>query len=610
MAARSLRTASPERPAPRGLPPSHSMRRRLLASVLGAGLALLVAVVAGSYQVSYTRALQDAAQKAAVTLQLQTQDLLGAVEKFEHLPYLVGAERTLAHLLQSPRDAGLVAQANHYLAFASERTEVAAIYLIDADGNTLAASNWQTETSYVGNNYRFRPYFQEAMAGRTAMFYGIGVTTKTPGAFIAAPLRVGQHILGVVAVKIDLTPFEARWREEGLHIAMADPLGVIFLTTQPDWRYQSLQPLAPPAMESLRSTRQYGDAALRSLSSQQRSLPTDALQALRIDDKTYLLKTLALGRFDWQMLLFSDPAEPRRKGLATAQIAGLSLALVFLSLALVWQYRRRKMERQASQRALAQVAAELDQRIAARTAELTAANDTAVQTGKLAVLGQMAASISHEISQPLTALRTLADNAMSFLARDDTASAGHNLQIIGELCARMGSIVGELKAFARKEPVRLHPVSVPQVIAGALMLVEPSRKATGTQIRTEGADCWVRGDPIRLEQVLVNLLRNGMDAMEAQSERTLELQVCAQGGQVHITVRDQGPGLSDDVLKHLFEPFFTTKPSGKGLGLGLSLSQAIVQEMGGSIHAENAHPGAAFRVSLPHLPEHHATDIR
>ncbi len=583
------------------------MRRYFLATALGTCVALLIAVVWFTYHGYYTRALQETAQKATVTAQLQTQYLLSAVEKFEHLPHLAGAERTLSDLLLSPQNAALLEQANHYLAFAKDKTEVAAIYLIDTEGTTLAASNWQSETSYVGKNYRFRPYFQEAIEGRSSMFYGIGVTTGTPGAFIAAPLRVDGQVRGVVAVKIDLTPFETQWREAGLHIAMADALGVIFLTTQPDWRYRSLRPLSATTMDLLGSTRQYGDVALQSLGSQNRPLPIQELQALDIHRETYLLKVQDMGRFDWQMLLFSEPAEPHRKGLAAAEIAGLSLALVYLSLALVWQYRRRQTERRESQRALARVAAELDHRIAVRTAELTAANDIAVQTGKLAVLGQMAASISHEISQPLTALRTLADNATSFLARNDAANASDNLRIIGELCTRMGSIVGELKAFARKEPVRLQEVSVRQAVAGALMLVEPLRKTTATEIHVDGEDVLVRGDPIRLEQVLVNLLRNAMDAMEAQPERLLELQLRAHGDQAEISVRDHGPGLSADVLEHLFEPFFTTKPSGKGLGLGLSLSHAIVHEMAGSIHADNANPGAIFRILLPRVPAHHCT---
>ncbi|MEZ5718058.1 MAG: ATP-binding protein [Burkholderiaceae bacterium] len=582
-----------------------SLRRRPLAYALWA-LASLCAVVWLTYHGVHTTALQTAAQQAAATVQLQARDLRSSVEKFEHLPSLVGAERTLSDLLRTPEDRVLVDQANRYLAFAKARTDVAAVYLIDLHGRTLAASNWESATSYVGQNYRFRPYFQAAIQGRTSMFYGIGVTTGTPGAFIAAPLYLGQRIAGVVAVKIDLTAFEARWREAGLQIAMADAQGIVFLATQPDWRYRSLRPLPTPVLEHLRATRQYGNIAPLTLASKVGTLADGAWQTLTIDHKTYLVQTQAMGRFDWQMLLFSDPAQPRRQGILAAEIAALCLALVYLTLALVWQYRRRQVERQDSQRALAQAVSELDARIAARTAELTAANDTAVQTGKLALLGQMAASISHEISQPLAALRTLADNAVAFLARDDTASARDNLRIIGELCTRMGHIVGELKAFARKEPARLQTVSLQQVMAGALMLVEPLRHASGTRIATDTLDFRVWGDPIRLEQVLVNLLRNAMDAMETQPDRLIELRLQATETHVNITVRDHGPGLSADAQAHLFEPFFTTKPSGKGLGLGLSLSHAIVHEMGGRIRADNAHPGACFTLSLPRAPEPNA----
>lgn len=222
-----------------------SLRRRPLAYALWA-FASLCAVVWLTYHGVHTTALQTAAQQAAATVQLQARDLRSSVEKFEHLPSLVGAERTLSDLLRTPENRVLVDQANRYLAFAKARTDVAAVYLIDLHGRTLAASNWESATSYVGQNYRFRPYFQAAIQGRTSMFYGIGVTTGTPGAFIAAPLYLGQHIAGVVAVKIDLTAFETRWREAGLHIAMADAQGIVFLTTQPDWRYRSLRPLPPP----------------------------------------------------------------------------------------------------------------------------------------------------------------------------------------------------------------------------------------------------------------------------------------------------------------------------------------------------------------------------
>lgn len=560
-------------------------------------------MVWGAYTWFHRAALQTAAQQTTATLQLQVRDLLGSVEKFEHLPYLVGAERSLSALLQSPQDSGLTDQANRYLAFAQQRSDVAAIYLIDPQGKTLAASNWATSSSFVGKNYGFRPYFQSAIRGETGFFYGVGVTTGEPGAFIGAPLYAGQAVVGVVAIKIDLAAFEGKWREAGQNIAIADTHGVIFLTTEPAWRYRSLRPLPPPALQLLRRTQQYGDIDPSALARTETSTSRDGMPRLTLeDDRSVFVQSQAMGKLGWEMLYFSDPAIPHRQALLAAELAGMALALVMLGAALVWQYRRRLHERLASQRQLAQIVSELDQRIAERTTHLTAANDVAVQTGKLAALGQMAASISHEISQPLAALHTLAGNASAFLARNDARSASSNLQLIAELCTRMGSIIGELKTFARKESGRLGMAPLQQVMTSSLMLIDPLRKATGTRIEVPPTDLGVWGDTIRLEQVMVNLLRNGIDAMEHQPERLIEIGFSATASLVAITIRDHGPGLNEDVMEHLFEPFFTTKPSGKGLGLGLSLSHAIVLEMGGTIRAENAHPGARFELTLPRTP--------
>lgn len=562
-------------------------------------VALLTLVVWPAYTWFHQAALRDSEAQGNAAIQRLASDLLVSVEKFEHLPYLVGAEQMLTQALQSPDDGERIAQANHYLLFAKKRTDVAAVYLMDTRGHTLAASNSDQPSSFVGRNYRFRPYFQDALNGGTGRFYAVGATTGEPGFFIAAPIWSASQVIGVVAVKIDLNAFEDKWRAEGLQLALSDDKGVLFLTTVPAWRYRSLFPLTGAAVSQLRETLQYGDLSPATLIEREGTAPGPKVQAMRVGGEPYLVQGRPLNRFGWQLLLFSDPAVPRARGLLAAELVGMGLALLLLLTALVWQYRRRMAERQTSMRERAQVVAELEQRIATRTAELTAANDAAVQTGKLALLGQMAAGISHEISQPLTALRTLADNAGKFLERQDSGNAGNNLRLIGELCTRMGSIVGELKAFARKEPARLQPVSLRHVIGSSLMLIEPVRHATGTRIFSDDTDLQVMGDPIRLEQVLVNLLRNGIDAMEAQGERQIEIRVqSTPDGQVCVSVQDHGPGLSPEVQQHLFEPFFTTKPSGKGLGLGLALSKAIVREMGGHIDAANTGPGARFNLIL------------
>lgn len=564
-------------------------------------IGLWVSAVWWTFTWVHTSALQATARQTTSILQVQVSDLLGSVKKFEHLPYLVGAEHALSALLNSPRDAGLVHQANQYLAFAQQRSDVAAIYLIDSSGETLAASNWASSPSFVGKNYRFRPYFQAAIQGATGFFYGVGVTTGEPGAFIAAPLYAEKKVIGVVAIKIDLTAYERKWREAGHHIAIADSQGVIFLTTDPTWRYRSLRPLPAPVLQLLKATRQYGDIDPQALTRATPLAANSPIPKWQLQDgRSMLVQTRAMPDLGWQMLHFSEPAVPRKQALQASEIVGLSLALAILAAVLIWQHRRRLVERRASQRQLAQIVNELDQRIAERTAELAAANDVAVQTGKLAVLGQMAASISHEISQPLAALQTLAGNASAFLARGDAVNASGNLGLIDELCTRMGSIIGELKAFARKEPGKLGAVALDQVMGRSLMLIEPTRKASNTRITVQPVALSVWADTIRLEQVMVNLLRNGIDAMEQQidGERLIEIAFHATDAQVCITVRDHGPGLSPAVLDHLFEPFFTTKPSGKGLGLGLSLSHAIILEMGGTIRAENAHPGARFELTL------------
>ena len=551
----------------------------------------------------YRTALQETERLGQAQMQLHARELLGSVEKFEHLPYLVGAEKALSQLLGAPQDPERLSDANQYLHFAQQRTGVGAIYLMDTDGNTLAASNWATPASFVGRNYRFRPYFLQAMEGKTGLFYGVGVTTGEPGVFIAAPLRNDKRIWGVVTVKVDLTSFEDRWREAGLPLAMADESGVMFLSAKREWRYRSLYPLPERVLRNLQETRQYGDIVTQFLIAESGSSPADMARLQVAEGRSYLVQHRSLERFGWHMLLFADPDPARRQGALASGLIGLSLAVVLLALAFAWQYRRRIAERQAMARERARGIAALERRIAERTEELTAANDAAVQTGKLALLGQMAAGISHELSQPLAALQTLADNAAELLKRNDPDSASSNLQLIGGLCTRMGHIVGELKAFARKEPARLQPVRVAQVIASTLMLIEPMRHASRTRIETtlEDADLAILGDGIRLEQVLVNLLRNAMDAMEViqtPAEKRIELHVRGEGDTVTLCVRDHGPGLSNDARDHLFEPFFTTKPCGKGLGLGLSLSQAIVREMGGQIRASDAEPGARFELTM------------
>ncbi|MEI6558357.1 MAG: ATP-binding protein, partial [Rhodospirillaceae bacterium] len=223
----------------------------------------------------------------------------------------------------------------------------------------------------------------------------------------------------------------------------------------------------------------------------------------------------------------------------------------------------------------------------------------------LAALGQMSASVAHEINQPLSAIRAYADNAVVLLDRGRAATVRENLSEIADLTQRMASITQQLKGFARKAAGTLGPVDLGEAVDSALTLLGHRLRSERIRVRLQapsaedGPPLLVTGEDVRLQQVLVNLFTNAIDAIKGRPERLLAIEVAAAAGAVTLTVRDSGPGIDEGDLPHLFEAFFTTKAHGSGLGLGLSISAGIAHEFGGSLTAANhSGGGALFTLSL------------
>jgi two-component system, NtrC family, C4-dicarboxylate transport sensor histidine kinase DctB len=355
--------------------------------------------------------------------------------------------------------------------------------------------------------------------------------------------------------------------------------------------------------------------------------PIDQLPAkLRAGFGQFIVRPV--GRLGWQLMLFPDTEKIIRIGLQWAAVTLLLLMVITAIAGVYYQRNRRMEERRMAQRALKQAAESLELKIAQRTEELIAANaqlatkydklqqtenllrttrNEMVQAGKLAMLGQMAAGITHELNQPLTAIRAFADNASTFLARGKVTQADENLHHISAASERMGSIVGQLKAFARKSPEAVAVVEVNQAIHSAALMVQSefARHAVPLELQLPHT-FYVLGDAVRVEQVLINLMRNALDAVENSLQKKVQVVLEADAQQVTIRILDSGSGLPEDVVKHLFEPFFTTKVSGRGLGLGLAISSSIVQAMNGRLEAQN-NPlgGAEFVVTIPRcMPTH------
>jgi two-component system C4-dicarboxylate transport sensor histidine kinase DctB len=220
------------------------------------------------------------------------------------------------------------------------------------------------------------------------------------------------------------------------------------------------------------------------------------------------------------------------------------------------------------------------------------------------MLGQMAAGVTHELNQPLAAIRAFADNAVTFLERGQPVQASANLAHISAASARMGIIIGQLKAFARKSHGNVAVVELTSSVHASALLLQAECDRLGVVLQIEIAESLqITGDAVRTEQVLINLLRNALDAVEDAEEftpRRVALSVVRDGEFALICVRDSGPGIPDEVAAQLFAPFFTTKPSGKGLGLGLAISSSIVQAMRGQLSAHNLPEGGAeFQLRLP-----------
>ncbi|MGF6604630.1 two-component system C4-dicarboxylate transport sensor histidine kinase DctB [Paraburkholderia sp. GAS448] len=619
---------------------------------------IVVACCAASAWLAYTITLRyylrvhasESARRASFhALSLESQ-----IARYESLPRIAALEPVLLELLMQPESVVNRTKANAYLKSVQVSAQLAAAYVMDANGATLAASNWNEPGSFVGWNYGFRPYFIDAMQHGFGRFYGVGNTTGEAGYFLAVPIRDSTHPerppVGAIAIKAPLDGYESALVTSGDLVVVADRDNVVFLTSLPAWRYRTLAPLPDAALRTLQAAHHYGEATLPTLS---RSPPRDAHtgamapagnnratapQSLYVaptggQPRWYGVQYRPAGPLGWKVAVLVDPADDRSTAALAAIGATAASALLFCLLAAVWLRRSRERERHHACIALQNAQRDLEARIVERTAELTQANaalaqkvealddarrilrdtrDDAIQAGKLAALGQMAAGITHELNQPLAALMTLSTNAVRLVALNRPAELKHNLDLINELAARMGKIVAHVKAFARHDALEREPVAIAEALRQSLALIEPHRKAACVVLRvgTVPDDAIVHASAIRIEQVLVNLLANAIDASAAANlARHVIVTTSVTDTAVRIRVQDSGNGIAAHAFPRLFEPFYTTKVSGRGLGLGLAISQAIIDEFGGRLDGCNCNDrgetstGAMFTVELPRVTQ-------
>ncbi|MCG5237234.1 ATP-binding protein [Xanthobacter oligotrophicus] len=548
------------------------------------------------------------------------------IDKFGILPLTVAMDRDVTSFLTAPDQSEKRDALSAYLARLNAAAGTQQVFVIDTKGEVVASSNWQDAKSFVGRNISYRPYFRDAQTGKLTGYYAIGTTGNAPGYYLATAVEENGRRIGVVAVKIDLEQLEFDWLNgTDEPILMTDANDIVVLSSREDWKYRSLGPLDPKKIEQMNETQQYNRHIVEPLVWQVSSKEGDGRAFIVAGDRggtrTYLADSRYVPSVAMTLTVLSDTTGVTVRAAERATVAAVLILLAALSVRIVNQRRLATRERLLARDALQEAYNYLERQFEERNRQLRSANeelrhevverikaarrlqsfqDEMIRTENLAVIGQLSAGLAHEINQPLAALSTLSENAVRFLELNDTSTVRHNLERICDLVRRMGVLTGQLRSFARRTDGELGPVDLHHSIESAVALL-------GHRIKKEKVDLVIHkperpikamGDTVRLEQVLVNLISNAMDALHGNGEPRIEIAAGVEGEWAVIDVVDNGHGLSRIVMEKLFEPFFTTKKT-SGLGLGLAISQDIVRRFGGDLTAANTDAGGArFRVSL------------
>lgn len=591
---------------------------------------------------TYGRGLDNLRQQLDSRMNLYSSNIVSEVEKYEYLPVILARDPLLQIILHGKRNAKQVDEANRHLSAIRETTQISAVYVMSAKGITLAASNWEEEASFVGKNFRFRPYFKNAMQGKVGHYFALGTTSKIPGYFLSYPIEDKEGIKGVVVVKVSVARLEKSWARAKEEVVITDNNGVIIISSADEWKFRTFDKLDVDVRKGLLASRQYSNAPLRMLQSgRKRIIDKDTVRlsirhplknstygnvqdSLKWED-IYLRSRPVLGT-DWTIHYIFRESQLREDVIENLVIAAFTWLIAILTF-LYFLQRRNMVQNRLNfqirhQKALEEAAVELERRVERRTQALSQANtdlekeikerlkteenlymaqDELVQAGKLAALGQMAAGITHEMNQPLTAIRSYSDNATVLLERNRIKDVQSNLLQISSLCDRLAKISGQLKLFSRKAPSTIDPLSISKVMDEALTLFKNSAQLDTVVIHNDIQDenIMVLGEMIRLEQVILNILRNALDAMNDITDPTIWISCSIKNRRVAIHIRDNGSGLKDKDMSFIFDPFFTTKEVGEGIGLGLSISSRIIQDFGGVLKASNhIDGGAIFTIDL------------
>ena len=578
--------------------PVRKSRERLSAVSWRVRFALLFLLAIAGLTVWWTNAYlterftEATRNRAELRLALHSGNLLSELRSNAIVPQLLARDAELIGALVA---ADYSRSTQRLISFVDE-IGAASLFLMDKDGRVVAA----TERTRIGVNLRDQPQFLDALRSNATVFSQPAREAAGYQFIYSRRVQSEGETVGVIAVEVDLAKFERAWAGITAAVLVTDSEGTIILSTEPRWR---------GLIEEDALVRQDPEGAIEraiQATADWTALPADAYLA----GEAMMRSDARVAFRGWRIVSFTNYASVRERvnTVLALEIMGFAmlLALAFYFLSRKTVVRMRLFQRESAE--LRALNARLQREIAERERvqqTLAVAEQTLAQSSKLAALGEMSAAVSHELNQPLAAMKTYLAGARLLIGRNRPDEALSSFHRIDDLIERMGAITRQLKSYARKGADSLSPVNMGDALASAIAMMEPQLKSRQVRITRilPTDDVMVMGDRVRIEQVMVNLLRNALDATKSADAPQIEI-ILAQGETATLSVRDNGHGIED--LDALFEPFYTTKRPGDGVGLGLAISSGIVSDLGGRLLARNAEAGGAvFEMQLPILSEEH-----
>jgi two-component system C4-dicarboxylate transport sensor histidine kinase DctB len=544
-------------------------------------LIVLVAVITLTVSNEFSfRAFQSIElEKSRTKLSLYKTIVENELSRLQHLPELIAQDININDV------EGL----NKRLRSISISAKAEAIYVLNQNGRTVAASNFDQEKTFLGQNYQFRPYFIDAMKGIDSVFFAIGATTSRPGYFLATPIVEQEDAVGALVVKLDLTALNQALSATIDKVVVTNKDGIVVLSSVPKYRYQSTKTIGQERMKEIRAERQFGNEALSAL-----EWNIDD-QSISLEGQRHLLVSQPLTEKNWQLHYLADVSFARTRALTVSLILA-ALMIGASTLFFFWRERRVRKALVTSQQDRRRLQREIEVR--RKTEErLETAQIALKRTSKLAALGQLSASVTHELGQPISAMKN--HIAAEMLISTNKSKVMNSLSGIVE---RMENITKQLKFFATPDASFVDDLYLYEIAVRAVELMRYDFEYAGVDVVfTKPTDkIYVCGNAQRLEQVIINILRNSLKAMQGETDKRIEISELHDMQFCTLTFRDYGHGLKGQSFERIIEPFYTTGPSGEGLGLGLAISASIIDEHGGVMSAADmSQGGMLFEIKIP-----------